>query len=111
MINSKESELIESNHSRKTGHQVKDVVDIPQSHLWPIIVPVWKNWKDRNREKPEEKKVQQQAKSGNKLNGGPKAWHYYWDYEVLTKRGLSWLPLKYPTRRWKSQMHIFLPNQ
>jgi hypothetical protein len=33
MINSKESELIESNHSRKTGHQVKDVVDIPQSHL------------------------------------------------------------------------------
>jgi hypothetical protein len=41
-----ERELIEPNSSRKTGHQVKDGIAIPQSKLWPIIVPVWKNCRD-----------------------------------------------------------------
>jgi hypothetical protein len=27
---------------------VRDWVAIPQSHLWPIIVSVWKNYRDRN---------------------------------------------------------------
>ena len=31
--NSKERELIEHTSSRKTGHQVRDGVAIPQSHL------------------------------------------------------------------------------
>jgi hypothetical protein len=39
-------------------------------------------------ELPEEKKVQQQAKSGIQLKC-PKAWHYYWDYGALTKRNLA----------------------
>jgi hypothetical protein len=40
MPDSRERELIESTSSRKTGHQVRDGVAIPQSHLWSIIVPV-----------------------------------------------------------------------
>jgi hypothetical protein len=33
MYNSRERELIESTSSRKIGHQVRDGVDFPQSHL------------------------------------------------------------------------------
>jgi hypothetical protein len=33
MLNSRERELIETTSSRKTGHQVRDGVAIPQSHL------------------------------------------------------------------------------
>jgi hypothetical protein len=57
---SRERELIEPTSSRKTGHQVRDGVAIPQSKLWPKIVPVWKNYRDENGEEPEEKKVQWQ---------------------------------------------------
>jgi hypothetical protein len=69
MTNSRERELIEPTSSRKTGHQVWDGVAIPQSKLWPISVPVWKNYRDGNRQKPKEKKVQQQAQSGIQLRG------------------------------------------
>jgi hypothetical protein len=34
------------------------------SHLWPIIVSVWKNYRDGNGEEPEKKKVQRQTQSG-----------------------------------------------
>jgi hypothetical protein len=54
-----ERDLVEHTSSRKTQHQVRDGVTIPQSKLWPIIVPVWKNCRDRNGEEPEEKKVSQ----------------------------------------------------
>jgi hypothetical protein len=40
MPDSRESELIELISSRKTGHQVRVGVAIPQSHLSLIIVPV-----------------------------------------------------------------------
>ena len=40
---------------------------MPQSHLWPIIVPVWKIYRDRNGEEPNENKVQWQAQSGIQL--------------------------------------------
>jgi hypothetical protein len=40
-----------------------------QSYLWPIIVPVWKNYRDGNGEEPEEKKLQQQAQSEVQLKG------------------------------------------
>jgi hypothetical protein len=69
MPDSRKRELTEPPSSRKTGHQVKDGVAIPQSHLWPIIVPVWKNYRDRNGKEPEEKKVQLQAQSGIQLKG------------------------------------------
>jgi hypothetical protein len=46
---------------------MRDGVAIPQSKLLPIIVPVWKNYRDRNGEEPEEKKVQQQTQSGIQL--------------------------------------------
>jgi hypothetical protein len=36
------------NARRKIGYQVREGVAIPQSHLWPIIVPVWKNCRDGN---------------------------------------------------------------
>jgi hypothetical protein len=42
---------------------VREWVTIPQSHIWPIIVPVWKNYRDGNGEEPEEKKAQWQAQS------------------------------------------------
>jgi hypothetical protein len=66
---SRERELIEPTYSRKTGHQVRDGVATPQSHLWPIIVPVSKNYRNGNGEEPEEKKVQRQAQSGIHLKG------------------------------------------
>jgi hypothetical protein len=40
-----------------------------QSKLWPIFVPVWKNCRDGNGEKPGKKKVQPQAQSGIQLKG------------------------------------------
>ena len=58
MPNSRGREHMEPTSSRKTGHQVRDGVAIPQSHLWPIIVPVWKNYRKGNGEEPEVKKVQ-----------------------------------------------------
>jgi hypothetical protein len=67
--NSMERELTEPTSSRKTGHQVRDWVLIPQSKLCPIIVPVRKSCRDRNGEEPEKKKVQQQAQSGIQLKG------------------------------------------
>jgi hypothetical protein len=33
--------------------------------------------------------------------GGPKAWHCYWGYEGLTKRGLAWLPSERPNKQLK----------
>jgi hypothetical protein len=70
MPNSTEMELIEPTSRRKSWHQVRDEVAIPQSQLWPIIDSVWKNYRDGNGEEPEEKKVQRQAQSGIQLKGG-----------------------------------------
>ena len=64
-----ERELVEPTSSRKTGHQVRDGVAILQSKFWPIIVPVWKNYRDGDGEEPEEKKAQRQAQSGIQLKG------------------------------------------
>jgi hypothetical protein len=40
MLNSRERELIEPTSSRKTEHQMREGVAIPQSKFSPIIVPV-----------------------------------------------------------------------
>jgi hypothetical protein len=58
MPDNRETELIEPTSSRKTDHQVRDEVAIPQSQFWPIIVSVWKNCRDGNGEEPGEKKFQ-----------------------------------------------------
>jgi hypothetical protein len=42
---------------------------IPQSQLWPIIVPVWNNCRDGNGEVPEENKFQLLYQSGIQLKG------------------------------------------
>jgi hypothetical protein len=57
--------------SRKAGHQVRNWVAIPQSQFWPIIIPVWKNYRDGNGENPGEKKAQQQGQSGFQLKESP----------------------------------------
>ena len=67
MPDSRERDLIEPTSSRKTGNQVTDGVAISQSQIWPIIIPVWKNYRDGNGEETEEKKVQKQAQSGIKI--------------------------------------------
>jgi len=71
MSYSVERELVEHTSSRKTGHQVRDRIAIPQPKLWPIIVPLWKNCRDGNGEELEVKKVQQQTQSGIQLKGRP----------------------------------------
>jgi hypothetical protein len=58
---SRKRELIEPTSSRKTWHQMRERGAIPQSELWLLIVPVWKNNGNGNGEKREEKKVQRQA--------------------------------------------------
>jgi hypothetical protein len=67
--NNRERKLVEPTTHRKTRHQVMDGVAILQSQLWPIIVPVWKNYRNGNWEEPEEKKVQWQPQSGIHLKG------------------------------------------
>jgi hypothetical protein len=56
---------------------MREEVAIQQSKLWPIIVPVEKNYRDGNGEKPEEKKVQDKPKVGSSSMGGLKAWQSY----------------------------------
>ena len=42
-----------------------------------LIVPVWKNCRDKNGEEPEGKKVQWQAQSGIQFKGRSWAWYYH----------------------------------
>jgi hypothetical protein len=87
-------------------------VAIPQSLLWPIIVPVWKNYRDGNGEEPEEKKVQQQAQSGIQLKGRPPRTDTITEAMEHSQKGTyPDCPPKDPTSSWKSQMQIFAPNQ
>jgi hypothetical protein len=48
---------------------MRDEVAIPQSHLWLMIVTLWKNYRDGNGKEPEEKKVQRHFQSGVQLKG------------------------------------------
>jgi hypothetical protein len=96
ILYSRDWKLIEPTSIRKMGNRVRDGIVIPQ----PIIVPVWKNFRDKNREEPEGNEVQWQAQSESSSRG-PKAWHYYWGYGLLTKRGLSWLPSERSNKQLK----------
>jgi hypothetical protein len=81
---------------------VRDGVAIPQSQLWPIIVPVWKNYRDGKGEKSEKKRrFSDRPKVRSNSRGGLKAWHYYWGYGGLIKRNLSWLPSKISNKQLK----------
>jgi hypothetical protein len=70
MPDSRERELTEPTSSGKTGHQVRGGVATPQSHLSPIIVPIWKNYRDRNGEK--KRRSSDRPKVGGPKVGGPK---------------------------------------
>jgi hypothetical protein len=106
-----ERELVEPSSSRKTGHQVRDGLVFLQSKLWLIIVPVWKNCKDGNREESEEKKAQRQPQSGIQLKGRPQDLMLLLRLWKFTKRDLSWLPPERPNTQQKSQMQIFAFSQ
>jgi hypothetical protein len=90
---------------------MREGVAIPQSKPWPIIVPVWKNYRDENGEKPEEKKVQRQTQSRIQLKGRPQ------DLILLLRLWNAHKKEPSMTTLWKtqqaaeSQMQIFAPNQ
>ena len=69
MPDSREREFMEPTSSRKTGHQMRDGVAIPQSKLSSINVPVRKNYRDGKGEESEGKMVQRQTQSGILLKG------------------------------------------
>jgi hypothetical protein len=98
-----EREFVDPISSRRTGHQVRDGVAIPQSKLWPIIVPVWKNSRDGNGEEPEEKKVQWQAQKWDPAQGEtPRPDSITEAIESSQKKkNLSWLPSKRPNKQLK----------
>jgi hypothetical protein len=99
--------LIELTSSRKTGHQVREKGAILQSHLWPIIVPVWKKFRDGNGEKPEEKKVQWQAQSGIQLKGEFPRPDTITEAKEHSQKG-TWQHSA--QKAAESQMQIFTPN-
>jgi hypothetical protein len=48
-------------------------------------------------------------KVGSSSRGGPKAWHYYWGYLLLTIRDLAWLYSERPNEWMKEpDADIFL---
>jgi hypothetical protein len=86
---------------------VRDGVFIPQSKLWPIIVPVWKNWRDRNGEEPEEKKVQKEAQSGIQLKGRPQGLTLLQRLWSIHKKGPSMTAVqKDPTSSWVRDRYL-----
>jgi hypothetical protein len=78
----------------------KDGIAIPQPKLWPIIVPVWKNCRDRNGEKPVEKEAQWPAQSGIQLKGRPQGLTLLLSLWYAHRKG----PIM--TALWKTQQAI-----
>ena len=72
MSYSGERELVEPSFSKKTGHQVKDGVAIPQIKTLTQNCSSLKEMQDKN-EATEEKKVQRQAQSRIQLKGRPQS--------------------------------------
>jgi hypothetical protein len=106
----RERKFIELTFSR-TVHQVREGVAIPQSKLWLIIVPVWKNCRDGNGEDPKEKKVQKHTQIVIQLKAM---------LQILTellslwsdhKKGPIITILQKILKAVESQMQIFAPNQ
>jgi hypothetical protein len=94
MPNSGERELAKSNFSRKTGRASDAGMGLP-SHsqkLWPRIVPVLKDFRDK-KEETWRKEVQWQGQIG--------IHHYYWCYGLLTDRSLAWMPSERPNKQLK----------
>ena len=101
MPDNRERELIEPTSSRKTRLQVRDGFAIPQSHLWSINDPVWKNYRDGNEEELEEKKIQWQAQSGIQLKRRSQGLTLFLRLWNAQKWKISWLPSERPNKHLK----------
>lgn len=101
-----ERELVEPTSSRKAGHQVRDEVAISQSKTQTISLPVWKNCKDGNGEKPEEKKGQWQSQSGTHLKWRPQDLIPLLKYRTLTKNWTIVAALRKAKQLNESNVHI-----
>ena len=105
MRDGRERELIEPTTSRKTGHQVRDGVATPQSHLWFVCIPshiIFELFLSERitgmkmERSVRKRRYSNRPKMGSSLTGVLKVWHSYWGYGIFTKRDLSWLPSERP---------------
>jgi hypothetical protein len=87
MPDSRERVLIEPTSSRKTGRQVKKGIDIPPSKLWPILVSVWKNYRDGNGKEPEVQRQKTQCEI--QIKGRSQDLTLLLSYRAFTKWNLS----------------------
>jgi hypothetical protein len=102
---------VESTFSRKMTSSGGMGLPLHSQKLWPRIVPVWKNCRNKNEEEHEEKEVKWQAHWDPAQEETLRPDTITDDILCLQPGAYNDCPLRGPTSSWKSQMQIFIPNQ